>query len=158
MTKRSLALGGLAAAALAASAHADGNVPLERGQRPPSVLTVDYEYPPPSPVFTGFFCRLDLDDVGFTGTVLDTDDSVKYCNFNEDGVIRIECDAPFPGYDGEGGFLGNSPCEINTTPCGVPGLVTTTGTLEVIFGEEGPPLAHLTCEHVPEGEGPAAPD
>jgi hypothetical protein len=157
MSARWLALCGLAAAAVCAPAQADDSITLGSVPRAPAVLAL--EYPPPAPVFRGFFCRLDLDENEIAdGVFLDTDDSVKYCRYGESNALRIECDAPFPGYSGEAVYLDDVPCDINATPCDIPGLTGTvradssTLKIEPAYGE-GDAHARLVCEVFLDSEG-----
>jgi hypothetical protein len=87
----------------------------------------------------GFLCELDLTGIknkpnGIPMSVF-TLDSRKHCpsgNPAPNRGITIECLAKIPGWPtGKSSNNKNYPCQFNGDQCGVPGFITTAGTLNI---------------------------
>jgi hypothetical protein len=90
----------------------------------------------------GFLCELDLTGIkkppGVPASVFKshyTLSSRKHCPSGKPGPnrgITIECLAKITGWPaGKASNNKNHPCKFNGDQCGVPGFITTTGTLNI---------------------------
>lgn len=88
---------------------------------------------------SGFLCELDLTGIknkptGIPKSVF-TLDSRKHCPSGKPGPnrgITIECLAHIDEWPaGKSSNNKNHPCKFNGDQCGVPGFITTTGTLNI---------------------------